>query len=191
MSWSPGGGHIWKRPSDGTGAPVRLTSVPAHYRDPVWSPDGSRIIVLRAPRQEKAESPFDFGAGPGLDLVWVPSSGGETHLIIPARGASRPHFGPEPDRVYVTTPAGLVSMRFDGTDRRTHVRVSRQGRYLRSTGAEPADVILLRPDGKWALALVNNQVYLLALPQFGGEAPKVDVDSAARPAEEAHRHRRR
>ena len=181
VSWSPDGGHLWKRPSDGTGAPVRLTSVPAHYRDPVWSPDGSKIIALRAPRQEKAESPMDFGAAPGTDLVWVPTSGGETHLIIPARGASRPHFGPENDRVYVTTPSGLVSMRFDGTDRRTHLRVSRKGGFFGPPDGMPADVILLRPDGKWALALATNQVYLLALPQYGGEAPKVDVDSSPVP----------
>ncbi len=181
VSWSPDGGHLWKRPSDGTGVPVKLTSVPAHYRDPVWSPDGSRIIVLRAPRQEKAESPFDFGESTGTDLVWVPASGGETHLIIPARGASRPHFGPEADRVYLTTSSGLISMRFDGTDRRTHVRVSRKGGFFGPPDGMPADVILLRPDGKWALALATNQVYLLALPQFGGEAPKVDVDSSPVP----------
>ena len=85
---------------------MKLTSVPACYSDPVWSPDGSKIVALRAPRREKAESAFDFGAGAGDRPVWVPASGGEAHLIIPARGASRPHFGPEADRVYVTTTVG-------------------------------------------------------------------------------------
>jgi Tol biopolymer transport system component len=181
VSWSPDGGFLWKRPSDGTGSPVKLTSVPAHYSDPAWSPDGSKIVALRAPRSEKAESPRDFRAGPGTDLVWMPATGGETHLIIPARGASRPHFGPEADRVYVTTPAGLVSLRLDGTDRRTHVRVTKKGGMFGPPDGASADVILLRPDGKWALAHLRNQVYLLALPQFGGEAPKVDVDSSPVP----------
>jgi imidazolonepropionase-like amidohydrolase/Tol biopolymer transport system component len=181
VSWSPEGGHIWKRASDGTGAPIKLTSVPASYRDPVWSPDGSKIIALRAPRREKAESAFDFGQSTGTDLVWVPATGGEAHLIIPARRASRPHFGPEADRIYLTTTSGLISLRFDGTDRRTHVSVSRKGGLPGQTMGTPARVILLRPDGKWALALISNQVYLLALPQFGGEAPKVDVDSSPVP----------
>ncbi len=181
VSWSPDGGHLWKRPGDGSGVPAKLTSVPAHYRDPAWSPDGSKIIALRAPRREKSESPVDFGAGPGTDLVWVPATGGEARLILPARGASRPHFGPEADRVYLTTPAGLVSLRLDGTDRRTHVVVTRKGGPNAPPEGTPADVILLRPDGKWALALVNNQVYLLALPQYGGAAPKVDVDSSPVP----------
>lgn len=180
VSWSETGGHIWKRSTDGTGQPQRLTTVPAYYRDPIWSLDGSRIVALRAPRREKVENPVEFGAGAGLDLVWLPAEGGEVRLISPARGASTPHFGPEVDRVYVTTPAGLVSMRFDGTDRRTHVKVSgKKGSF----GDEPAaaDVILLRPDGRWALALVTNQVYVFALPKVGGEPTRVDVHAASVP----------
>ena len=47
VSWAPEGGHLWKRPGDGTGEPTRLTRAPAFYRDPVWSPDGKRIVALR------------------------------------------------------------------------------------------------------------------------------------------------
>ena len=36
----------------------------------------------------------------------------------------------------------------------------------------------MSPDGKWALAQVSNQVYLLAVPRMGGEAPTVDVSKA-------------
>jgi Tol biopolymer transport system component len=182
-TWAPGGGHLWKRAADATatGRPQQLTRVPAFYRDPVWSPDGTRVVALRAPRREKAENPMDFGASAGLDLIWVPAGGGDPHLISPARGASGPHFGPEPDRVYVTTPGGLVSMRFDGTDRRTHLKVvGKKGLF--GDEPSPADVILIRPDGRWALALVTNQVYLLALPRFGGEAPRVDVHAASVPS---------
>ncbi len=47
VSWSPDGGHIWKRPSDGQGEPERITRLAAFYRDPVFSPDGKRIVALR------------------------------------------------------------------------------------------------------------------------------------------------
>ena len=92
----------------------------------------------------------------------------------------RDGFTRESDRVYVTTPAGLVSMRFDGTDRRTHVKVVGKTMFAPESQAT-ADAIVLRPDGRWALALVSNQLYILALPQVGGEAPTVDVYAAAVP----------
>ena len=51
------------------GEPKRLTRAAAFYRDPVWSPDGKRIVALRAPRRERVENPIGLGpagARPGL-----------------------------------------------------------------------------------------------------------------------------
>ena len=62
VSWSPEGGHIWKRAGDGRGEPERLTRAAAFYSDPVWSPDGKRIVALRAPRQSRVETPHGSGA---------------------------------------------------------------------------------------------------------------------------------
>jgi Tol biopolymer transport system component len=180
VSWALDGGHIWKRGDEGQGAPVQISRVPAFYRDPVFSPDGKRVVALRAPRRDRAESPGSYDSGAGFDLVWLSSDGGDTTVISPARGASRPHFAKEPDRIYVTTPQGLLSMRFDGTDRRTVVSVTGKTAY-RPTEPEPADEILVRPDGRWALARVTNQLYLLALPVLGGEAPKVSVHEPSVP----------
>jgi Tol biopolymer transport system component len=174
VSWALEGGHVWKRSDEGQGAPVQISRAPRFYRDPVFSPDGKRVVALRAPRRERAENPGSYDSGAAFDLVWLPADGGDATVISPARGASRPHFAKEPDRIYVTTPQGLLSMRFDGTDRRTLIAVIGKTAY-RPTEPEPADEILLRPDGRWALARVTNQLYLLALPQLGGEAPKVSV----------------
>ena len=175
VSWAPEGGHLWRRSADGTGEAQQLTRVPAFYRDPVWSPDGKRIVALRAPRRERNENPQDTEIG--LDLVWIPAQGGEATLINPARGTHRPHFADDPERIYLTTPQGLVSMRFDGTDRRTHLRVTGKNGYSPNM-PDAAEDIIVRPDGRWALAVVTNQLYLVALPRFGGEPPKVSVHEA-------------
>jgi len=183
VSWSDQGGHIWKVRADGKEEPQRLTRLPAYYRDPVWSRDGSRIVALRAPRREHLVRSEDFGPSPGLDLVWIPAEGGETSLIVPARGAGQPHFGPQSDRVYVYTPGGLVSLRFDGTDRRTLLKVV--GKVVfpapEMKDGTPADDVRISPDGAWALASKTNQVYLVAVPRMGGEPPTVNLSSASVP----------
>ena len=178
VSWTPEGGHIWKRAGDGQGQPERLTRAGAFYSDPVWTPDGKRIVALRSPRQTRVETPY--GGGAVLDLIWVAAEGGDATVISPARGASGPHFAREADRIYITTPQGLGSMRFDGTDRRTHLSVTGKTSY--SPGEpDPAEQIVLSPDGQWVLARVSTQLYLLAMPRFGGEAPKVSVHEPSVP----------
>ncbi len=104
VSWSPEGGHVWKRAGDGSGQPTRLTRAPAFYRDPVWSPDGKRIVALRAPRRERIESPTDFGPTAGLDLVWVsgrgrrrdPHQSGPGRQPSPLRQRARPDLRDHP-----------------------------------------------------------------------------------------------
>src|SRR5579885_3648852 len=118
---------------------------------------------------DRENSGFDSGQTPNADLMWIPAEGGDVNLILPARGAGAPHFTHDKDRIYVYTPQGLVSLRYDGTDRRTHLQVKGQGLYFFE---EPiaADDIQASPDGQWALAHVMNQLYLLPLPQAAGEA---------------------
>jgi Tol biopolymer transport system component len=184
VTWTQDGGQIWKIRSDGSGNPAQLTRVPAYYRDLNFSPDGKRIVALRAPRQSHVEQFDEWDAAPvNLDLIWLPSEGGDATLILPARGAAHPHFGPEPDRVYVSSEAGLLSLRYDGTDRRTVVKVVGKVWFPdpdKPDGA-PADDIRISPDGKWALAQVSNQVYLLAVPRVGGETVTVDVSKSPVP----------
>lgn len=178
VTWDEGGGHIWRVPANGQGSPQQLTTTAAYYRDVAWSPDGERLVSLRAPWQARVEQFDEWDhSTPNMDLVWLPSRGGDIHLILPARGAGRPHFGPEPDRIYLYSDAGLVSLRYDGTDRRTHLKVFGKMWFPdpEKPDGNPADDVRISPDGRWALAQVSNQVYLLAAPRIGGDAPSVDV----------------
>ncbi|MCZ6670217.1 MAG: amidohydrolase family protein, partial [Acidobacteria bacterium] len=181
VTWSNGSGQIWKVRADGRGRPRQLSRAPAFYTDPVWSPDGARIVALRGSAHERLYRPFDFGQTPGMDLIWIPADGGDANLIVPSRGLGKPHFGLEKDRVYVHSNKGLISVRFDGTDRREHVKVTGPGFYF-SEKPVPADDIRIRPDGKWALAHVGNQLYVVAVPPVGSDAPEVNIDKPALPA---------
>jgi Tol biopolymer transport system component len=184
VTWDQGGGHIWKIRVDGRDAPKQLTRTSAYYRDVAFSPDGKRIVALRAPRQARLEQfdEWDHTIA-NLDLIWLPSDGGDVNLILPARGAASPHFGPDPERIIVYSEAGLISLRYDGTDRRTIVKVVGKAWFPLPDKPEgnPADEVRLSPDGQWAVARVSNQIYLLAVPKLGGEAPTVDISKASVP----------
>src|SRR5204863_173912 len=56
-----------------------------------------------------------------------------------------------------------------------------QGLYF-SEEPVPADDVVPSPNGQWVLAHVMNQLYLIAMPVVGGEAPTVNVTSPAVPA---------
>ena len=180
VTWSTAGGHIWKIRADGRGAPRQLTRVAGYYRNPAWSPDGQRLVALYGPRQARVERGYDYGGnrGAGDELVWIPAEGGDLNLIVPARGVVGPHFGPEQDRVYVYSDRGLSSLRFDGTDRRAHIKIVGTGWVSEPTPAQDARI---SPDGRHALALVHQQLYLVAVPRIGGDAPTVNVSSASVP----------
>ncbi len=180
VTWSSDGGQLWKIPAAG-GTPVQLSKSRAVYSNPAWSPDGAKIVLLRGNAYDRENSTFDGGQTGNADLIWIPADGGDANLILPARGAGGPHFTNEKDRIYVHTPQGLVSLRYDGTDRRTHLVVKGQGLYFAEEPV-PADDIVPSPDGQWVLAHVMNQLYVIAMPVVGGEPPTVNATSPAVPA---------
>jgi Tol biopolymer transport system component len=183
VTWSAEGtGHIWKTRGDGSGAPQQLTKVSAFYTDITFSPDGQRIVGLRGNEYQRQQTFSEFGGlRIPLDLVWLPAAGGDVELIVPARGLGRPHFTTDANRVFVYSNSGLISLRYDGTDRRTHLRVTGPGRSGAPT-PPAADAVIMRPDGKWALAEVNNQLWVVAVPPFTGTATAVSVRSPSVPA---------
>jgi len=183
VTWAEEGGHIMKIRADGSGTPQQLTKVPAFYRDPAWSPDGQRIVALRSPHSARIEAFDEWDQQPVFDLVWLPSDGGDTTVITPARGSLYPHFGPEKDRVYAYSDGGLFSIRFDGTDRRTLIKAVGKVWFAdpSKSDGEPAEEILLSPDGQWALTRISNQLYVFPVPHMGGDPPIVNVDKGALP----------
>ncbi|HUE77890.1 MAG TPA: amidohydrolase family protein, partial [Longimicrobiales bacterium] len=183
VTWETDGGHIWKARANGRGRPTRLTTTPAFYTDLAFSPDGERVVGLRGNAWMRNQTFSEFGGlRIPLDVVWVPAAGGEVRTVVRQGGVGAPHFAAGPDRIYLYSNDGLVSMRWDGTDRRTHLKVT--GRpNPRAPRPPAAQTVLMRPGGGWALARSANQLYLVAVPPVGGEAPSVSVTGGGVPVE--------
>ena len=181
VTWTDHGGTLNKIRATPGSRPVRLTTDSAFYDSPVWSPDGARLVVVKGPRAPRTEEHF----APGYEIDWVPAAGGALTKISPINAFGRPHFSRDPNRIYIYEgQEGLVSMRYDGTDRRAHIRVT--GYTYPAPGAEPnlADEIIVSPDSDRVLVLIDNYVYIVTLPQIGGQTPAVsisDLSSAAFP----------
>ena len=183
VSWSEDGGDIWRIPAAG-GKPEKLTKASAFYEDLAYAPNGARIVAVRAPREQRAE--INDEINPKLvitDLVWIPAAGGDAKLIAPLQNAARPHFTTDSTRVWVyDDDEGLVSMRWDGTDRKAHVIVT--GFQQPGGGGGPnarprrAQQLQASPDGSRVLALVDNKIYVVPLPMTGGPTPSISVEQA-------------
>jgi len=128
VTWSNEGGQLWKVPAAG-GTAQQLSKSAGVYSNPAWSPDGTKIVALRGNAYDRENSEFDGGQTANADLIWVPAEGGDANLILPARGAGVRTSPTKRSRLCLYTQ-GLVSLRYDGTDRRTHLQVKGQGIFF-------------------------------------------------------------
>lgn len=182
-SWddSAGGARLWKAPVAG-GEPQALTEDVGEYVNPVWSPDGSSIVVARG------TGATAHGRGlvetPAYDLVRVPASGGAETVVVPVDqplGAGffstsrnqivEPSFGPEGrlffprrEKVEGKTVTALVSVAPDGGDLREHMT------FPFADEAAPS------PDGHWVAFQEGDNVYLSPLPMAGTAGEPVDIE---------------
>ena len=114
-----------------------------------------------------------------------------------------PHFTKTDDRVYLSNNNGeLLSIRWDGTDKKVHLKLKGIVTYGsqdklddhsllpqeveaddKDKSSKP-DYVHISPDGKSAMAKINNDVYVATIPRYG-KVPTVSVakaDKAAFPA---------
>jgi Amidohydrolase family len=184
VTWTEEGGDIWRIAMDRPNArPERLSRQSAFYEDLNYDPTGRRIVVVRGPREERIEKADEFsGPGPQVrELVWLPAAGGDVTQIAPLSNSyGRPHFTRDTTRVFIYDPVdGVISMRWDGTDRRAHVKVTGYTDPLRGEQARPypANEVVLSPDGDQALADVDNKLYLVTVPVTGGATPSISISN--------------
>ena len=182
VSWTEDGGDIWRVPAAG-GRPQKLTTQSAFYDDIMYSPTGSRIVSARAARTQRAIVNDEIN--PNLvitDLVWLPASGGATNYITSITNAGRPHFTTDTSRIWLYEPSdGLVSFRWDGTDRKAHLKVTGFVQPNAGPTAQPrqASELQVSPDGNRVLALVDNRIFVVPLAMTGGPTPSISVQQAS------------
>ncbi|MGQ0648585.1 MAG: amidohydrolase family protein [Gemmatimonadaceae bacterium] len=95
------------------------------YVDLAWSPNGDRIVATRAAAREVRDAGAAFWGPAAADLVWVPATGGAITLIMPSGGIGNAHFTSDASRIFAYSGRdGLISFRWDGTDIRSHLKVT-------------------------------------------------------------------
>ena len=176
VTWTAAGdGAVWTIPASG-GRPRKVSSTPGYYTYPVFSPDGRTILAVRSTTQVRMHSYMEYGAHRRADLVALPSAGGEGRVVASGSMGGRPHFGPERDSVYLHFSDGLNRVRLDGSGRKKVLSVSGPGWYFSEAPGTPED-LRLSPDGKWALATHNQQLYLLKMPATGSDVIDLEKPS--------------
>ncbi len=196
VTWEGEGGHIYKiNYKTKAPKPVRLTNVPALYSDIVWSYQGNKIVFMQGSAHNFKEDDGPVSFANQEEIAWINGDGGPITIIEKARGRSNPHFTKASNRIYLySRQKGLISIRWDGTDEKEHLKVTGIMTYgsvadenhcmLVESATEPkqepsnAAVILIAPEGDRALAKINNDVYVVTIPKIGGEVPKISVAEA-------------
>ena len=191
------GGNVYKIRFDKTTKPIQLTQEKGVYTQPVWSKD-NRIVVFKGSAQQFKDADGPRAFQQKSNLVWLNGNGvGKTNLITKAAGFSNPHFAQNDKRIYLNSKEGLVSIKWDGTDQKQHLQVDGitvygssydENHLLADTPTAPkkkpskASTILRASKGPYALAQINNDIYIVTVPYLGEKGAKINVKEASKAA---------
>ncbi len=198
VSWDEkNGGAIYKLGIAPKSSPVKISQENGIFQEPAWSIDGKRIVFTKGSAQQYREGPGPGAFDAQQSINWIPSTGGKSTFVTKAGTGANPHFVKnDAERIYLYSGGeGLLSVRWDGTDKKALLKVRGITTFGTAADAieeelamanhlnerEPqqmpsnAEVILKAPVGDKALALINNDIYVVTIPMVGGETPTISV----------------
>ncbi len=118
------GGSMMRATQDAKGAwMTKVLARGALFTDLAWS-STNRIVGLRAAAREMQEAGAAFFGPAAAEFIWIPANGGTVTAIMPSAGMGSPHFTQDSTRIFAYGGGGLQSFRWDGTDLKTHLRVT-------------------------------------------------------------------
>lgn len=195
VSWEGKEGHIYRVSANG-GKAKKLTQDGAYYSDLAWDHKLNRLVFIKGSAQSYRDAYSPFVSAP-KQLAWISADGGEINIIKSANEFSNPHFTDTDDRIYLNKEGSLVSLRYDGLDEKTHLKLTgittygssleefhdhsggehehsllpaAEEAWRENTKPSTASIILISPNGKEVLAQINNDIYQVHLPQYGKTA---------------------
>jgi imidazolonepropionase-like amidohydrolase/Tol biopolymer transport system component len=203
-TWVDGdGGDIFVADLTGS-APRNLTRAPAMYARLNYTPDGARLVFARAPRRTRTYMVDDAGIQPrtatgagselNLELRWMAPTGGMQHhiTVVADVGAmplgGYPHFTSDTSRVFFHDGSGLVSTRWDGSDRKVvlaaaspQTQIAHDGVHVLSRAGRRRHVYLFeRPQVTDSLTIdpasERPVVPVRRLTRAGGDFPQLSRD---------------
>lgn len=173
VSWEAAGGKLYKVRADGSQL-TQLNQDKGVYQSPVWSNDGSKIVLIKGQAQDFKNALRRTAFRGTSDLVWIDANGSTHNFIAFTDGRRNPHFVNSSDRIYLSGSKGLSSIRWDGTDEQFHVKVTGK----KTPGAknpQSASWIRMAPKGDQALAQIGMDLFVVTVPQVGKDAPSISV----------------
>ncbi len=158
-----------------------ITPEPGIYRDPVFTPDGKRVVYGKV-SGGNLTSPL-WGAETGVFVIDSDGAGGGKPKLVTKDG-TKPRFGKDADRVFLQTGSSsgdndgvrLVSLELDGSDQRSHL--------VSDNGVDVA----VSPDGKWVAWVEKWNVWISPFVPTGREVhvgPKGSAEPCVKVSKDA------
>ncbi len=182
------GGAIYKVNVEGKKKIIKLTDQDGIYSSPTFNNDGDKIVFVKGSEQEYKDGygPRSFRSSDAV--MWVSNKGGELNFIALSEGRSNPHFIKNSERIHLySSSKGLTSIRWDGTDEKSIIKVTGITTYGAGWSPEAskpatASMVIKSPTKDEALAVINNDIYTVTIPYKGGETITINVADASKAA---------
>jgi len=176
VTWQAEGGKVYKVRPNGSNL-TQLNKTDGVFQSPVWNNDGTRIVLIKGQAEDFRNALQRTAFRGTSDLIWVSAAGSGNNFICYTDGRSNPHFTKNSDRIYLSGRAGLVSIRWDGTDEKAHIQVTGKA-APGSSDAPKADWIKMAREGDQALAAIGMDLFVVTVPQVSDKATSISVADA-------------